>query len=183
MTTDTNQKSNTSTTPTAPSITTRTPLSSSSGQRNRAQFKGAKNESRSQAGNRRGAGRGSRFQKRKATPSGKKPGTTAGKSTVRQAPTFLYLSVCCSAPARKPQTGRKDRVQDPESKKTKEQAKGLGKWHCSQCSKVCKVTVSRAVLTGATAVDIPVVAAPEAVSTTTQTATAGTEVTNEVLPV
>jgi len=36
-----------------------------------------------------------------------------------------------------------DAVKDPETGKTKDKPKGLGKWRCSACSKVCKVTVHK----------------------------------------
>lgn len=61
----------------------------------------------------------------------------------RRGPVFEYISACCSLPARKPQTGRKEAVQDPESKKMKDQTKGLGHWRCSGCGKATKVTPQR----------------------------------------
>ena len=53
---------------------------------------------------------------------------------------FEYISACCSLPARKPKAGQKEAVKDPESGKVKDKPKGLGKWRCSGCGKVSKVT-------------------------------------------
>ena len=114
------------TTPTSTNLSTSS--TSSTGQRNRAQFKGSKSL--------RPNGR-NRFNKRKRSG-----GAPRQDSAPSRAPLNAYLSVCCGLPARKPQTGRKDKVQNPESSsKTKEIAKGLGKWKCQNCGKACKVTV------------------------------------------
>jgi len=117
-------------------------------------FKGNKVFNKNQARN------GSRFKNKKKSRSGVAP--RSGASALPRVPINAYLSVCCSAPARKPQTGRKDKVQNPENGKTKEQPKGLGKWRCSQCGKPTKVTVQKTLT-----------------SPTTQTETVGTEVTVE----
>jgi hypothetical protein len=39
--------------------------------------------------------------------------------------------------------GQKETARDPESGKTKTQPKGLGKWRCSGCKKLTKVTVGK----------------------------------------
>ena len=59
---------------------------------------------------------------------------------VRRAPALEYISACCSLPSRKPVAGLRVSVQNPETKKSKEQPMGLGKWRCSGCGKSCKVT-------------------------------------------
>jgi hypothetical protein len=41
--------------------------------------------------------------------------------------------------------GQKETARDPESGKTKTQPKGLGKWRCSGCKKLTKVTVGKSV--------------------------------------
>lgn len=60
--------------------------------------------------------------------------------TKRTAPALEYISQCCGLPSRKPATGRKDTVINPENHKPKEESKGLGKWTCSGCGKKTKVT-------------------------------------------
>src|SRR5476651_2323499 len=45
-----------------------------------------------------------------------------GRSSTPTAPQKLYVSKCCSAPANKPACGKKENVQEAESKKMKEQA-------------------------------------------------------------
>lgn len=62
------------------------------------------------------------------------------KPIVRSGPVKEYISACCSASATKPPCGQKEATKDPESGKTKDKAKGLGHFRCSQCKKVCKVT-------------------------------------------
>ena len=62
------------------------------------------------------------------------------KPLVRKGPEKEYISTCCSVPARKPKAGMKEMVKDAESGKTKDKAKGLGKWRCSGCGKIAKVT-------------------------------------------
>ena len=149
--------------PTTPATTTtnsNTSTTSGQGQRNRAQFKGSKSL--------RPNGR-NRFNKKKRAFGGGKKMTALAP---QRAPLNAYLSVCCSAPARKPQTGRKDKVQNPENGKSKEQAKGLGKWRCSGCGKATKVTVQRAVASTAS----PAVSSPEL---TTLSSTPAIEVTSE----
>ncbi len=52
---------------------------------------------------------------------------------------FVYTSVCCTAPAKKPAV-----VRSPEDKKAKEYSKcGLGVWRCTNCERVAKVTRSK----------------------------------------
>jgi transposase-like protein len=53
---------------------------------------------------------------------------------------FGYTSVCCSAPAAKSPCGTRTPMKDAESGKMKDKVSGLGKWRCSGCHKVCKVT-------------------------------------------
>src|SRR5271156_5753408 len=70
----------------------------------------------------------SRFAKKQ---HGKKPVAPVKPKT----PVNTYTSVCCGLPAAKPRAfstvlGGKDKT-------------GLGKWRCSGCRKVCKVTVSK----------------------------------------
>ena len=48
---------------------------------------------------------------------------------------FNYTSVCCNRPAKKDPC-----VRSKEDKKENKFSEcGLGKWHCSQCEKNCKV--------------------------------------------
>ena len=61
------------------------------------------------------------------------------KPVKRTAPTKEYISTCCSAPARKPRCGQEVTVTNPETKKPKQEAQGLGKWRCTACGKVTKV--------------------------------------------
>ena len=68
------------------------------------------------------------------------------KPIVRRGPVKSYTSVCCSLPASKPRAGQKEMAKDPETGKTKEVAKGLGKWRCSGCRKVCKVRPGPAII-------------------------------------
>jgi len=82
----------------------------------------------------------SREQKRKNWAKRSKP---VAKPSVRVAPAKVYTSACCQAPATKPKAGAQEMQRDPESGKSKSQSKGLGKWRCSACSKVCKVTVHK----------------------------------------
>jgi hypothetical protein len=53
--------------------------------------------------------------------------------------TFVYTSVCCEAPAKKPPVERslEDFVSNEYSKC------GLGVWRCTKCAKKCKVKRSR----------------------------------------
>ena len=60
-------------------------------------------------------------------------------SIVTQAPANKYLSLCCQAPATKPQAGHKENA----GGKPKDHPKGLGHWHCSNCGKPTKVTVKK----------------------------------------
>lgn len=62
------------------------------------------------------------------------------KPRVEVGPVFEYISGCCSALARKPRAGQKEVVKDPDSGKMKDKPKGLGKWRCTACGKVAKVT-------------------------------------------
>jgi hypothetical protein len=59
---------------------------------------------------------------------------------VRKGPEFEYISACCSTPARKPRAGQKESVKDAETGKMKDKPKGLGKWRCTACGKIAKVT-------------------------------------------
>ena len=68
------------------------------------------------------------------------------KPSVRRGPVKSYTSVCCSLPASKPRAGQKEMAKDAETGKTKEVAKGLGKWRCSGCRKVCKVRPGPAII-------------------------------------
>jgi len=58
-------------------------------------------------------------------------------------PVNNYTSVCCKVLATKPRCGQKETAINPETKKANEVSKGLGKWRCSGCHKLCKVTVSK----------------------------------------
>ena len=82
----------------------------------------------------------SREQKRKNWAKRSKP---VAKPSVRVAPAKVYTSACCQAPATKPKAGQKEVAKDAETGKMKSGSKGLGKWRCSACSKVCKVTVHK----------------------------------------
>ena len=82
----------------------------------------------------------SREQKRKNWAKRSKP---VAKPVALALPAREYVSVCCNAPAHKPKAGQKEVAKDPESGKMKSGSKGLGKWRCSACSKVCKVTVHK----------------------------------------
>jgi len=81
-----------------------------------------------------------REQKRKNWAKRSKP---VAKPSVRVAPAKVYTSACCQAPATKPKAGQKEVAKDAETGKMKSGSKGLGKWRCSACSKVCKVTVHK----------------------------------------
>lgn len=49
---------------------------------------------------------------------------------------FVYTSVCCEAPAKKPAVAR-----SPEDKRENKFSEcSLGKWHCVKCGRNCKVT-------------------------------------------
>lgn len=90
---------------------------------------------------------------------------------------FEYISACCSLPARKPKAGQKEAVKDPESGKVKDKPKGLGKWRCSGCGKVAKVTPRKPQpKIDAKALQAAVAAAPnaEARNATIDSAVAGT---------
>ena len=79
----------------------------------------------------------SRNEKRARWAKKSKP---AVKPVVKRGPVKEYTSACCSALATKPAAGAKESFKDPESGKTKDKAKGLGKWRCTTCHKVTKVT-------------------------------------------
>ena len=83
---------------------------------------------------------GTRDEKRKRWAKKSKPVARPVAVKVFRGPTNEYISACCSAPAQKPRAGMKETAKDPESGKMKEKPKGLGKWRCSQCKKVAKVT-------------------------------------------
>jgi hypothetical protein len=74
---------------------------------------------------------------------------------VKRAPLKSYISGCCNLPATKPATGQVEVVQDPETKKMKDKAKGLGHWRCTGCRKSCKVTPKKAEVVEAV-VELPV---------------------------
>jgi len=82
----------------------------------------------------------SREQKRKNWAKRSKP---VAKPSVRVAPAKVYTSACCQAPATKPKAGQKEVAKDAETGKMKSGSKGLGKWRCSACSKVCRVAVHK----------------------------------------
>ena len=82
----------------------------------------------------------SREQKRKNWAKRSKP---VAKPSVRVGPVKVYTSACCQAPATKPKAGQKEVAKDAETGKMKSGSKGLGKWRCSACSKVCRVTVHK----------------------------------------
>ena len=79
----------------------------------------------------------SRNEKRARWAKKSKP---AVKPVVKRGPVKEYTSACCSALATKPAAGAKESFKDPESGKSKDKAKGLGKWRCTTCHKVTKVT-------------------------------------------
>src|SRR6185295_16478029 len=81
-----------------------------------------------------GKSRGNSKYAKKAR-SGSKPSIATFRPPQRE-----YVSACCSVPSRKPATGRKESVQDPESHRSKEVPKGLGHWRCGACGKPTKVT-------------------------------------------
>jgi hypothetical protein len=62
------------------------------------------------------------------------------KPVVSRGPAKEYLCECHKEPARKPRAGTKVATQDPETKKVKDTAQGLGKWHCATTGKITKVT-------------------------------------------
>ena len=62
------------------------------------------------------------------------------KPSVRKEPLHEYITACCSVPARKPVAGQKEMTKDAETGKMKDKPKGLGKWRCTACGKVAKVT-------------------------------------------
>jgi|WetSurMetagenome_2_1015567.scaffolds.fasta_scaffold603063_2 hypothetical protein len=52
---------------------------------------------------------------------------------------FVYTSVCCGKPAKKPAL-----VWTPEDRAARKYSEGsLGHWRCSNCERPCKVTRSR----------------------------------------
>lgn len=73
----------------------------------------------------------SRYAQKKNRNGNPAPRKTGPKNT--------YLSSCCNVPARKPKAAEKQIVVDPETKRTKNVPRGLGKWRCTGCSKVCSV--------------------------------------------
>lgn len=81
--------------------------------------------------------------KHKQRRKGQRTQKQSQKSTTsvpRRGPVFLYVSSCCSLPARKPAAAVKVFTVNPNSGKSKETPKGLGHWHCSGCGKSTKVT-------------------------------------------
>ena len=95
-------------------------------------------QQRSRANTGRTSGKGeSRNEKRARWAKKSRP---AANLVVKRGPVREYVSACCSALATKPTAGAKESVKDPESGKTKDKAKGLGKWRCTTCRKVTKVT-------------------------------------------
>ena len=80
----------------------------------------------------------SRDEKRKNWAKKSKP--VAKPIAPRRENAYEYISACCSVPARKPRAGMKESVKDPETGKTKDKPKGLGKWRCTACGKIAKVT-------------------------------------------
>lgn len=73
-------------------------------------------------------------------------------------PVKVYISACCQAPARKPKCGTKVAMQDPETKRTKDKPLGLGKWRCTSCGLVTKVTPRKPSDVAPAAVAVPEVA-------------------------
>jgi hypothetical protein len=96
----------------------------------------------------------SRNAKRKRWAKANRP-KQAPKTSVRSVPVKEYVSSCCSVAARKPRAGQKEMSKDPETGKMANQAKGLGKWRCSQCSKRCSVTVRKPETTLVTNIPAP----------------------------
>ena len=78
-----------------------------------------------------------RDQKRARWAKRSKP---VAKTVAKRGPEKEYISVCCSVPARKPKAGAKEMAKDAETGKMQDKSKGLGKWRCPACSKICKVT-------------------------------------------
>ena len=81
--------------------------------------------------------------KHKQRRKGQRTQKQSQKSTTsvpRRGPVFLYVSSCCSLPARKPIAAVKVFTLNPDSGKSKETPKGLGKWRCTGCNKRCIVT-------------------------------------------
>lgn len=64
----------------------------------------------------------------------------APKPVVKRGPVKEYVSACCSLPAIKPVAGEKFTARDPETGKMAEQRRGLGKFRCTGCKKIAKVT-------------------------------------------
>ena len=58
----------------------------------------------------------------------------------QRGPVREYITACCSAPGKKPRAFQKEIGKDPETGKMKDLVKGLGKWRCSACGKIAKVT-------------------------------------------
>jgi len=65
------------------------------------------------------------------------------KPIVKRGPAKEYISLCCNLPAQKPVAGEKVSMKDAESGKMKTLPKGLGKWRCSGCHKISKVSVHK----------------------------------------
>lgn len=74
--------------------------------------------------------------KGKSRYAGKSRGKKFVKSGKPLGPTFTYTSICCSAPANKPACTKASKVKGATPQ-------ALGTWRCTQCKKVCKVTVSK----------------------------------------
>ena len=58
----------------------------------------------------------------------------------QRGPVREYITACCSAPGKKPRAFQKEIGKDPETGKMKDLVKGLGKWRCSACGKIAKVS-------------------------------------------
>jgi len=80
----------------------------------------------------------SRNEKRARWAKRSKP--VARPAAPRRENVYEYITACCSLPARKPRAGMKESVKNAETGKFKDEPKGLGKWRCTGCGKVARVT-------------------------------------------
>lgn len=74
--------------------------------------------------------------KGKSRYAGKAKGKKFVKPVKPLGPVNSYTSVCCSAPATKPPCTKASKVKGAPPQT-------LGTWRCTQCKKVCSVTVSK----------------------------------------
>ena len=136
------QVSNTSVTTTPPSQNEN--LSSGMNQSPKPPTQGFSNQ-KADSGHRNFKGKSKHKQRRKGQRT-QKQSQKRTTSVPRRGPVFLYVSSCCSLPARKPIAAVKVFTLNPDSGKSKETPKGLGHWKCSGCGKSCKVTRTRPTL-------------------------------------